>query len=180
MGPEISVQLRVEKGLIMSHPQADVSEEQQQQGDLTTRIPDPEVLPKAARRRFTARYKLSILREADRCTQRGETGALLRREGLYSSHLGEWRRQRALGQLRALSPRKRGRKPRDPSVEELAQLERENEHLRAQLEQAEIIIDVQKNSQNYLGWPRERPRVPRTNHENTPANRRLCGHFHCL
>ena len=148
--------MRVEKGLDMPHPREDIPNEQQQQGDLTTRIPDPEVAPRARRRRFTARYKLDILQEADRCTQRGEIGALLRREGLYSSQLCDWRRQIALGQLQALSPRKRGRKPRDPSVEALAQLERENEQLRAQLEQAEIIIDVQKKLSELLGLGTEK------------------------
>jgi len=123
----------------------------QQKDDLETRIPDPEVVPKAKRRQFTAKYKLSILKEADRCTERGQIGELLRREGLYSSHLSKWRQQRARGQLQGLAPKRRGRKPPDPSAAELAQLRRENERLRAQLEQAEIIMDVQKKLVKLLG-----------------------------
>ena len=83
--------------------------------------PDPEVTPKAKRRRFSAEYKLRILAEADGCTQPGEIGALLRREGLYSSHLTTWRRQRDEGQLYGLTGKKRGRKA-DQQAAELAQL----------------------------------------------------------
>ena len=72
--------------------------------------PDPEVAPRAKRRTYTATYKLRILREADGCNQPGQIGALLRREGLYSSHLSTWRKQRARGELQGLSPKKRGRK----------------------------------------------------------------------
>jgi transposase len=114
-------------------------------------VPEPEVLPRAERRRFSAEYKLRILEEVDGCTERGQIGALLRREGLYSSHLSKWRKQRALGQLEGLSPKKRGRKPQDPAVEEVARLRRENERLRARLEQAEMIIDVQKKLSQLLG-----------------------------
>jgi len=114
-------------------------------------VPEPEVLPRAKRRRYPAEYKLRILKEADGCTQRGQIGALLRREGLYSSHLSTWRQQRILGQLEGLSPKKRGRKPQDPAVEEAARLRRENERLRARLEQAEMIIDVQKKLSQLLG-----------------------------
>jgi len=126
-------------------------QQQEQQKDLATGIPDPEVVPKAKRRQFTAKYKLRIVREADACTEPGQIGSLLRREGLYSSYLSKWRRQQEEGQLQALSSKKRGRKPEDPSVEELAQLQRENERLRARLEQAEIIIDVQKKLSKLLG-----------------------------
>ena len=105
--------------------------------------PDPEVAPRAKRRIYAASYKLRILQEADRCDQSGQIGALLRREGLYSSHLNTWRRQRAAGQLQALSGKKRGRKARDAEV---AALRQENQCLRAQLEQAELIIAAQKNS----------------------------------
>ena len=103
--------------------------------------PDPEVAPRAKRRIYTAAYKLRILQEADRCDQYGQIGALLRREGLYSSHLTTWRRQRTAGQLEALSSKKRGRKAQDAEV---AALRRENQRLRAQLEQAELIIAAQK------------------------------------
>ncbi len=116
-----------------------------------TKIPDPEVVLKAKRRKFTAEYKLRIVREADACTGSGEIGSLLRREGLYSSYLSTWRQQRDDGQLQALTAKKRGRKGQDPSVAELAQLQRENEKLRARLEQAEIIIDVQKKLSQLLG-----------------------------
>ena len=138
----------------MSHHETvpfEQQEEQQQADDLAAQIPDPEVVPRAKRRQFTAQYKLSILEETDRCTERGQMGELLRREGLYSSHLSKWRQQRARGQLQGLAPKRRGRKPPDPSTAELAQLRRENERLRAQLEQAEIIIDVQKKLAKLLG-----------------------------
>ena len=119
--------------------------------DREVQVPEPEVLPRAKRRRYSAEYKLRILEEVDGCTQRGQIGALLRREGLYSSHLSTWRRQRILGQLEGLSPKKRGRKPQDPAVEEVTRLRRENERLRARLEQAEMIIDVQKKLSQLLG-----------------------------
>ena len=108
---------------------------------------DPEVSTKARRRTFTAAYKRRILEEADGCTGPrglpGEMGALLRREGLYSSHLTTWRRQREAGELAGLKPKKRGRK-KDEDAAELARLRRENERLRKQLEQAELIIAAQK------------------------------------
>jgi transposase len=126
-------------------------QDQPQADSVEARVPDPEVVPKAKRRQFTARYKLRILEEADRCSERGQIGELLRREGLYSSLLSNWRQQRALGQLQGLAPKKRGRKPQDPAAADLAQLRRENERLRVQLEQAEIIIDVQKKLSELLG-----------------------------
>jgi transposase-like protein len=137
----------------MSHQETVPPEQQQEQqaNDLKARVPDPEVVPKAKRRQFTAKYKLRILEEADRCTERGQIGEMLRREGLYSSHLSKWRQQRARGQLQGLSPKKRGRSVQDPSAAELAQLRRENERLRAKLEQAEIIIEVQKKLAGLLG-----------------------------
>ena len=110
-------------------------------GDQPIKQADPEVVPRAKRRIYTASYKLSILQEADRCNQSGQIGALLRREGLYSSHLSTWRRQRVAGQLEALSSKKRGPKAEDAEV---VALRRENERLRAQLEQAELIIAAQK------------------------------------
>jgi transposase len=135
----------------MSHQETVPPEQQQQADGLEAQIPDPEVVPKAKRRQFTAKYKLRVLEEADRCTERGQIGELLRREGLYSSHLSKWRQQRARGQLQGLAPKKRGRKGQDPSVAELARLRRENKRLRAQLAQAEIIIDVQKKLAQLLG-----------------------------
>jgi len=117
--------------------------------------PDPEVLPRAERRKYTGEYKLRILEEIEQCTVPGQIGALLRREGLYSSHLSKWRRQRAAGQLQALSPHKRGRKAQEVGAEELARLQRENERLRVRLERAEMIIDVQKKLSRLLGLPTE-------------------------
>ena len=113
-------------------------------------VPEPEVVPRAKRRKFTAEYKLRILEEADAWTERRQAGALLRREGLYSSHLTKWRQQRASGQLEGLSSKKRGRKAPDSAEVELARLQRENERMRSRLEQAELIIDVQKNSRSCL------------------------------
>ena len=115
-------------------------------------MPDPEVVPRAKRRNFSAEYKRRILAEADQCRERGEVGALLRREGLYSSHLSNWRRQQRQGQLQALRPQKRGRKS-DPEARELKRLRRENERLRQQLQRAELIIDVQKKVSQMLGLP---------------------------
>ena len=112
--------------------------------------------PKAKRRRFTAAEKLRVLREAEACRGSGEIGALLRREGLYSSYLTTWRRQQELGELEGLSPQKRGPKP-DPQAVELAKLRRENERLQARLERAELIIDVQKKVAQMLGETIEAP-----------------------
>ncbi len=107
---------------------------------------DPEVLPKAERRQFSAEYKLRVLAEADRCSEPGQIGALLRREGLYSSHLSKWRQQRERGAL----GQQRGRKA-DPQTAELKRLQRENERLRSRLERAEHIIEVQKKLAELLG-----------------------------
>ena len=118
-------------------------------------IPDPEVVPKAKRRKFSAEYKRRILDEADSCTEPVQIGALLRREGLYSSHLTTWRRQRDRGLIQALSPKKRGRKRKDELEREVARLQRENARLQASLEQAEMIIDVQKKLSKLLGLEME-------------------------
>lgn len=116
----------------------------------TTSAPDPEVVPKARRRQFTAEYKLRILSEAECCTRPGEIGALLRREGLYSSHLDKWRKQRRRGSLQALAPQPRGPKP-DTQAAEIARLRRENERLQARLKRAETIIELQKKLSALLG-----------------------------
>jgi transposase-like protein len=118
-------------------------------------MPDPEVVPKAKRRNFSAEYKRRILEEANNCTEPGQIGALLRREGLYSSHLSTWRRQRERGALEGLSPKKRGRKRKDELEREVAKLQRENEQLQARLEQAEGIIEVQKKLSQLLGLATE-------------------------
>ena len=123
-------------------------------GEVVTAVrPQSEVLAHATRRRFSAEYKLSILSQADACTETGEIGALLRREGLYSSNLTKWRRQREEGLLGALSPRRRGPKPSDAEAAErrIAQLEWEKERLSRRLAEAEMIIDFQKKVAVLLG-----------------------------
>jgi transposase-like protein len=113
--------------------------------------PDPEVLERARRRQFTASYKLRILEEADQCSVPGQLGALLRREGLYSSHLAEWRRHRAQGTLAALGPRRRGQATPAINPAEFARLRHENERLARQLATAETIIDIQKKVSTLFG-----------------------------
>ena len=122
-------------------------------GDDRADMPDPEVVPVAQRRRFTAEEKLRILEEADACTEPGEIGALVRREGIYTSYLSRWRRARSKGELTALDPQKRGPKPAtDPAVtREMTRLQRENAQLQKRLEQAETIIEVQKKLLTLLG-----------------------------
>jgi transposase-like protein len=116
-------------------------------------LPDPEVPEKKPRRKHTAKYKLRILAEADACTQPGEIGALLRREGLYSSNLTAWRRQREKGLLQAMTPKKRGRKEKqkNPLAKHVAQLENENRRLQLKLRKAELIIEAQKKMAEILG-----------------------------
>lgn len=109
-----------------------------------------EVVVKAKRRQHSAEYKLRILRELDECKAKGEAGALLRREGLYSSLVSKWREQRERGSLTGLSGMRRGPKV-DPNAAELARLQRENKRLREQLERAELIIDVQKKVVQLVG-----------------------------
>jgi transposase-like protein len=117
--------------------------------------PSPEVLEKPVRRRFTVEYKLRMLAEADACSEPGMLGELLRREGLYSSHLSTWRRQRDEGALAGLAPKRRGRKPKpkNPFADENEQLRRENQRLKEKLRQAELIIDVQKKVSEMLNIP---------------------------
>ena len=112
--------------------------------------PNPELIERAHRRRFTSEYKIAILAEADGLTHPGEVGALLRREGLYSSHLSVWRRQRDQGALEALS-RPRGRKPTEPLEIENAELRRRLTHTEAELETARRVIEVQGNVCALLG-----------------------------
>jgi transposase-like protein len=131
---------------------------QEPNGKVSEKMPDTEVVAKAKRRQYTAEYKLRILRELDGSQGTGETGALLRREGLYSTHLTNWRRQRERGELDGLAPQKRGPKM-DLQAVELARLQRENERLRERLRQAEIIIDVQKKVAQMLGVPIEETKL---------------------
>jgi transposase len=137
--PKFSVE--GEGGRIMSQPW---------DGKPIEHIPDPEVLPKAQRRQYSAEYKRRILEEYEACSALGEKGALLRREGLYSSNITNWRRQRERGELEGLASKQRG--PRsDPQAVEVARLKRENEQLRKRLEQAELIIEVQKKISQIMG-----------------------------
>jgi transposase-like protein len=120
--------------------------------------PDPEVLARPQRRRFTPAYKARVVEEAQRCTESGELGALLRREGLYSSALTQWRRQYQSGALQGLQEAKRGRKrTRDPRDQELERLQHDKERLSQKLRQAELIIEIQKKVAALLGNPLEPP-----------------------
>jgi transposase len=111
---------------------------------------DPELVERPRRRRFSAEYKLRVLTAADACARPGEIGALLRREGLYTSHLTAWRKQRDAGALEALG-RPRGRKPADPGAARVAGLRRRAERAEAELEKARRVIEVQGNVSALLG-----------------------------
>ena len=119
----------------------------------TAERPVTEVSEKARRRRFTAEYRQRILREAAACTERGEVGALLRREGLYSSHLTIWRQRAQQAQREALAPRKRGPKPKatDERDKRITQLERDIAKLTRRAERAEALVEVQKKISQLLG-----------------------------
>jgi transposase len=119
-------------------------------------MPKTEVVAKAQRKKFTAAEKLRILREVDACQGSGEVGALLRCEGIYSSYLTTWRRQRERGELDGLAPQKRGPKP-DPQAVEIARLKRENARLQERLQRAELIIDFQKKVAQMFGKTLESP-----------------------
>ena len=139
----------------MTQKQADKISEN---GLIQVQRPAPEVLPRAKRRSFTASYKVWVLAEADKCRQQpGQIGALLRREGLYSSHLRTWQRQREAGQMAGLKPQKRGRKGNEEAAE-INQLRHENKRLTRQLEQAELIIEAQKKLSEILGITLEQPK----------------------
>jgi transposase-like protein len=127
-------------------------------GDGAGVVPDPEVPAKAKRRQFSPEHRLQILREADACRGTGEIGALLRREGPYSSHLVTWRKQRERGALAGMRARKRGPKGRaeDPRVKHLV---RENARLQRQLKQAVTIIEVQEKVAGILGIPLNAPEL---------------------
>ncbi len=118
-----------------------------------TPVPDPEVIARPTRRQFSPEYRLRILEEADRCTEPGEVGRLLRREGLYSSHLSSWRKARRQGSLRGLTPNKRGPKPkRDAREAEVRALEAKVAELEKELKKAHTILDVQKKVAGLLGF----------------------------
>lgn len=138
-----------------SEPQRSVAATKAGADALAAARPDPEVVAKAKRRTYTAEYKQRILLEAEAAVAtRGGLGALLRREGLYSSLLAYWRRERAQGVLEALTPQKRGPKSKHhPLEEENQKLRRQNARLKEDLRKAQIIIDVQKKVAALLGHP---------------------------
>jgi len=119
-------------------------------------LPNTEVVAKAKRRHFTAAEKMRILREVDACQGTGEIGTLLRREGIYSSNLTTWRKQRESRELDGLAPQKRGPKP-NPEAIELAKLRHEYARLQERMRQAELIIDVQKKVARMLGATLDAP-----------------------
>ena len=121
------------------------------------------MLAKAQRRRFTAEHKRRVLKEADRCTQPGEIGALLRREGLYSSALTAWRAARERGELAGLAPKKRGRRAKriDPLVRRIAAQEREIAQWKARAQRAEALVEIQKKASEILGVELPTPRGKR-------------------
>jgi transposase-like protein len=130
------------------------SELNERRGAARPTVPDPEVAAKPTRRRFTAEYKLRILREVDSQRETGGVGAVLRREGLSSTHLTTWRRERERGALESLR-RRRGR-PVDPSQrwrQQMAALQAERDRLQERLRQAEVIIDAQKNGHGPRAHP---------------------------
>jgi transposase-like protein len=116
---------------------------QNQKDAAVQTVSDPEVKVRAKRRQFSAQEKLRILNEADSCQEPGQVGALLRREGIYSSYLTDWRQELKNGQIQGLQAKKRGR-PSDEQSSEMRELRSENEQLKAQLAQAELIISAQK------------------------------------
>ena len=119
--------------------------------------PEVEVPDRAQRRRYTAEYKREILKRADACKETGALGALLRSEGLYSSHLATWRRQRDAGELAGLTPQKRGRKARvvDARDRRIAEQERHIARLTSRAERAEALVELQKKVASLLGTPFE-------------------------
>lgn len=147
-GPKLSSPERSEKELEFGPGTKETSTE--------LNVPDPQVPDKAQRRKFSVEYKASIVREADACSEHGQIGALLRREGLYSSQLVSWRRLYREGALKALKDDKRGRKQtRNPLESEVESLKRKNATLEKRLAQAEAIIDIQKKLSEVLGIPLE-------------------------
>ena len=146
--------MKGERGLLAA---AKAAEERSDEAGFAAAAPDPEVEAKPKRRRFTAAYRLRILEEADRCQNPGEVGQLLRREGLYSSHLSSWRKARGEGSLAALAPKKRGAKPkaRNPLEPKVRQLEAKVARLEAELEKAHTILDVQEKVAGLLGFSLE-------------------------
>lgn len=127
---------------------------QNRNGKVSAEVPDTEVAPKAQRRQYSLEYKQRILAELNACTQPGQAGAILRREGLYSQLISKWRQQFQRHGQAGLASQKRGPKA-DPQAAELARVQRENEQLRKRLERAEVIIEVQKKVSQLLDLPTE-------------------------
>lgn len=146
----------------MSHNQQQSNQQQSSNqpnlnGQIKASVPEPEVvMTTAERRRFSQSYKIKILAEAEQCQTDGEIGSLLRREGLYSSHLTRWRQAQERGQLEPGTSPKRGRKA-DPQSQEMTRLKRENERLKQELEQAQLVIDIQKKVSQLLGLQQRMP-----------------------
>jgi len=153
MGPQVIRNMEEMEGVRRTTGISSIKETKNIQGISTA--PDPEVRERAVRRRFTAEYKLRILKEAESCNEQGQLGSLLRREGLYSSNLTTWKRQMEKGPLEALSPRKRGPKVKSSHslTRRIAELEQENKKLKNKLKQAETIIEVQKKISEILQIP---------------------------
>jgi len=152
------------ESLGFSHRAPGATGEKPAEMPVSTPPPNPEVDPKSVRRRFSAKYKRSILNRADQCKHSGEVGALLRREGLFSSHLSNWRRLRDQGALAGLSSKKRGPKP-DPVAEErrkIARLEKENKRLQVKLKKAQTIIEFQKKLSEILEIPMDSCQMDKT------------------
>ena len=137
-----------------SAPALGVEERSDETPSAGAQHPDPEVIAKPTRRQFSAQYRLRILEEADRCTEPGEVGRLLRREGLYSSHLTQWRKARRQGSLAGLSPNKRGAKPApgNPLDAKVRALEAKVARLEKELHTAHTILDVQGKVAGLLGF----------------------------
>ena len=123
--------------------------------EMTTPSSEVEVTGKARRRRFSAKYKQKVLKRAESCKEPGALGAMLRSEGLYSSHLAKWRQQRDAGELAGLAPKKRGRKTRelDERDRRVAELQKQVERATARAERAEALVDLQKKVASLLGTP---------------------------
>jgi transposase-like protein len=142
----------------MSHNQQQSNQHQSStqpnlNGQLKASAPEAEVVMTSAnRRRFSQSYKRKILAEAEQCRADGEMGSLLRREGLYASHITRWRQARERGRLEPGATPKRGRKA-DPQAQEMASLKRDNERLKQELDQAHLVIDIQKKVSQLLGLP---------------------------
>jgi len=152
MRSEEATPARLQNKTSATKPVSEPGQDKREKTSNSPAPPDPEVRQKKSRRRFSAAYKKRILEEADACDEPGQIGALLRREGLYSATLTQWRRQRREKGVEGLAPKKRGpQSTRDPQTEKIRQLERENTRLRRNLEESKLIIEIQKKTSALLG-----------------------------